>query len=63
MFLFGLKMIWEAWRMGGDEAEETRREVEAELGVADTDRWLMCTFSFVDFKSDWVLTFISGTQT
>ena len=49
--------------MGGAEAEETRREVEAALGVADTDRWLMCTFSFVDFKSDWVLTFISGTQT
>jgi len=38
MFLFGLKMIWEAWRMGGDEAEETRREVEEELGVADTSR-------------------------
>ena len=43
--------------MGGDEAEETRREVEEELGVADTSRWLMCTFSFVDFKSNWVLTF------
>lgn len=39
MFLFGLKMIWEAWRMGGDEAEETRREVEEELGVTDTNRW------------------------
>ena len=49
--------------MGGDEAEETRREVEAELGVADTDRGLMCTFSLVEFKRDWVLTFISGTQT
>ena len=33
MFLFGLKMLWEAWRMGSDEAEETRREVEQELGV------------------------------
>ena len=32
MFLFGLKMLWEAWRMGSDEAEETRREVEQELG-------------------------------
>ena len=43
--------------MGGDEAEETRREVEEELGVAETSRWLMCTFSFVDFKSNYVLTF------
>ena len=25
--------------MGGDEAEETRREVEEELGVTDTNRW------------------------
>ena len=33
MFLFGLKMLWEAWRMKEDEAQETQREVEAELGV------------------------------
>ena len=39
MFLFGVKMIWEAWRMDSDEAEETRREVEHELGVADDTRW------------------------
>ena len=35
MFLFGLKMLWEAWRMKSDEAEETQREVEQELGVMD----------------------------
>ena len=34
MFLFGLKMLWEAWRMKDDEAQETQREVEEELGVA-----------------------------
>ena len=34
MFLFGLKMLWEAWRMKEDEAQETQREVAAELGVA-----------------------------
>ena len=34
MFLFGLKMLWEAWRMKDDEAQETQREVEQELGVA-----------------------------
>ena len=56
MFLFGLKMIWEAWRMGVDEAEETRREVEEELGVADTNRLIAAIIirldlvSFVDFK-------------
>ena len=38
MFLFGLKMLWEAWRMKEDEAQETQREVEAELGVvSDTN--------------------------
>ena len=42
--------------MGGDEAEETRREVEEELGVADTNRLIMAIIirldlvSFVDFK-------------
>ena len=42
--------------MGGDEAEETRREVEEELGVADTNRLITAiinrldVFSFVDFK-------------
>ena len=33
MFLFGLKMLWDAWRMKDDEAQETQREVEQELGV------------------------------
>lgn len=41
--------------MGGDEAEETRREVEEELGVVDTNRLITAiirldVFSFVDFK-------------
>ena len=36
--------------MGGDEAEETRREVEAELGVADTDRWLIAHFHLLISK-------------
>ena len=31
MFLFGLKMLWEAWRMSPDEGAETQREVEEEL--------------------------------
>merc|ERR1719278_2106285 len=31
MFLFGLKMLWEAWRMKPTEGEETQREVEEEL--------------------------------
>jgi len=31
MFLFGLKMLWEAWRMDENEAEEVQREVEQEL--------------------------------
>lgn len=31
MFLFGFKMLWEAWRMDDNEQEETRREVEDEL--------------------------------
>jgi len=35
MFLFGLKMLWEAWRMKSDETEETQREVEQELGVME----------------------------
>ena len=52
MFLFGLKMIWEAWRMGGDEAEETRREVEEELGVADTNRWGMIRFPWLLSKAN-----------
>ena len=36
MFLFGLKMLWEAWRMKEDEAQETQREVAEELGM-DTE--------------------------
>jgi len=31
MFLFGLKMLWEAWRMKPNEGEDTQREVEEEL--------------------------------
>ena len=31
MFLFGLKMLWEAWRMKPNEGEETQREVEEEV--------------------------------
>lgn len=31
MALFGLKMLWEAWRMKPNEGEETQREVEEEL--------------------------------
>ena len=31
MFLFGLKMLWEAWRMKPDEAEELQQEVQEEL--------------------------------
>ena len=31
MFLFSLKMLWEAWRMKPNEGEETQREVEEEV--------------------------------
>ena len=31
MFLFGIKMLWEAWRMKPTEGEDTQREVEEEL--------------------------------
>lgn len=31
MFLFGIKMLWEAWRMKKTEGEETQREVEEEI--------------------------------
>ena len=31
MFLFGFKMLWEAWRMDDNEQAETQREVEDEL--------------------------------
>ena len=31
MFLFGLKMLWEAWRMSPDETQEIQQEVQAEL--------------------------------
>jgi len=31
MALFGIKMLWEAWRMKPNEGEETQREVEEEL--------------------------------
>jgi len=37
MFLFGLLMLWDAWKMDSDEAEETQREVEKELGVLDRE--------------------------
>jgi len=33
MFLFGIKMLWEAWRMKPNEGEETQREVEEELAA------------------------------
>jgi len=35
MFAFGLKMLWEAWRMDDNEAEETQKEVEQELAELD----------------------------
>lgn len=31
MFLFGLKMLWEAWHMKPEETDEVRKEVEDEL--------------------------------
>jgi len=31
MFLFGLKMLYEAWKMSDNELEETQREVEEEI--------------------------------
>jgi len=37
MFLFGLKMLWEAWRMDDNETEETQKEVELELAEMDGD--------------------------
>merc|ERR1740124_196112 len=33
MFLFGIKMLWEAWRMKPTEGEDTQREVEEELAL------------------------------
>jgi len=33
MFLFGIKMLWEAWNMKPNEGEETQREVEEELAA------------------------------
>ncbi len=46
MFLFGLKMLWEAWRMSPDEGAETQREVEEELarytvGLQEEMSWLI----------------------
>jgi len=35
MFAFALKMLWEAWRMGEEELEETQKEVEQELAELD----------------------------
>jgi len=35
MFAFGLKMVWEAWRMDDNEAEEVQKEVEQELAEMD----------------------------
>lgn len=31
MFLFGLKMLWEAWKMKPEEAEELQQEVQDEI--------------------------------
>jgi len=31
MFLFGLKMLWDAWKMDDNEVQETQREVEEEI--------------------------------
>ena len=31
MFIFGLKMLWEAWRMKPDEIEDLQQEVQEEL--------------------------------
>jgi len=36
MFLFGLKMLWEAWKMSDNEIEETQREVEREIAKRDS---------------------------
>merc|ERR1712158_227933 len=33
MFLFGVKMLWEAWKMKPNESEETQREVEEEVAA------------------------------
>ena len=38
MFLFSLKMLWEAWRMKEDEVQEVQREVELELADLDGDK-------------------------
>jgi len=35
MFAFGLKMLWEAWRMDDNEVEEVQKEVEEELAEMD----------------------------
>merc|ERR1712130_1037353 len=35
MFAFALKMLWEAWRMGEGEMEETQKEGEQELAELD----------------------------
>jgi hypothetical protein len=35
MFAFGLKMLWEAWRMDDNEVEEVQKEVEQELAEMD----------------------------
>merc|ERR1711963_285635 len=35
MFAFALKMLWEVWRMGEGEMEETQKEVEQELADLD----------------------------
>merc|ERR1711936_1466706 len=35
MFAFALKVLWEAWRMGEGEMEETQKEVEQELAELD----------------------------
>merc|ERR1712130_498685 len=38
MFAFALKMLWEAWRMGEGELEETQKEVEQELAELDNEQ-------------------------
>ena len=43
MFAFALKMLWEAWRMGEEELEETQKEVEQELAELDDGQPQVCT--------------------
>ena len=40
--------------MGGDEAEETRREVEEELGVADNNRLIIIAIIRLHVRSSFI---------